>query len=125
METKKFIETVDTYFVKNDPNINTLQKAYVVAELMGVVVKNTASQQEVERNMDSLSSDDNIKHYVDAAKVHYETVLTTTRRSEQRKSFLSEMGKSILANFLYSLIVAVIIWMGRDALGNYLHSIMK
>lgn len=74
--------------------------------------------------INSLLIDNNLKSYADSAKSNYEKLVNSIesdfKRKQNRSGFLKNVVSSVLASFIYSIILIVIFWVARDQISTWL-----
>ena len=89
---------------------------------------NDPTQAEKERIEASFLTESTIDSYVAASKSYYEKLEKTIENNYQEKlappNYFKSIGLGILANFLYSILLLIVFWLGQDQIASWLSSLM-
>ncbi len=127
MKTSDFITKITQYSSEQSPTLNTLQRNNMLAELISDAVSETSDENQLESKMEALSSEKTMDKYVISARQTYNTAMTQVRisvQNENKKSIWHEIGVGVAASFIYSFIVVIIIYIGKDQFGTFISSLI-
>lgn len=132
MDTEELLRKINDFCDKRSETVNTIEKDHIVKKVIEsvneVVKKGHKTPEEMKTIMDSFLTDSNLNNYLSDAQSFYQKFVKTSEESfatKNKQNFWKGVVSNIFASFLYSVIVAVIIWLGRDQLGNFIASFFK
>lgn len=106
--------------------VATLEKALRDHEAKN---RSPARPKEVTDKQDALLTEDCIKGYVSRAEAIVDTAAIELRAPYEKafnaKQFWISVGASVLAGFLYSLLLILIFWIAHDQITSWLTSLTK
>lgn len=79
--------------------------------------------------LSSLMNENTMNSFIDSAKSYYNEYTTSIYNEYQKKanksSFLLSIGTSVLANFIYSIILVIVFIVAKDQIATWLTSLLK
>ncbi len=88
--------------------------------------RNNAEPTETEEQtiVNSLLNENTLLSYVDSAKVYYgnfkSELESEFKKRQDKPAFWKNIGISILANFIYSIILLIVFWVAKDQIATWL-----
>lgn len=77
----------------------------------------------------SLMNNNTMNSFIDSAKAYYTEYKAEIENDYQKKvdkpAFWKNVGSSVLGSFIYSILLAIIFWVGKDQIGAWLMSLTK
>lgn len=132
MDTKKLIEKVNEFCKEQSEPVTTIEKNYIINKILENINATNEdgkkSSRELDKIMESLLTDSNLTTNLSAANGFYRKYLSAVQQDLNTKNnhrFWTSVFTNILASFFYSILVALIIWLGRDQLGNFINSLFN
>ena len=88
-----------------------------------------AKPKEITDKKAALLTPDSIEGYISRAEALVdaasEDIRKTYEKAYKKQQFLSSVFASVLAAFIYSIIIVVVYWIGRDQINTWLHQLTQ
>lgn len=132
MYTKELVDKVNTFCQKQTEQVTTIEKNFIINRVLEIAndnIKNTnTTSDEIDSVLKTLLSDSNLNTQLSASHEFYRKYLNTVKEdlnTTNSHRFWKDVFTSIFASFIYSVMVALIIYFGRDEFGNFVNSLFN
>ncbi|MBR2708623.1 MAG: hypothetical protein IKE90_04240 [Bacilli bacterium] len=132
MYTKELVDKVNTFCQKQTEQVTTIEKNFIINKVLEIandIIKNTnKTSDEIDSVLKSLLIDSNLNTQLSASHEFYRKYLNTVKEdlnTTNSHRFWKDVFTSIFASFIYSVMVALIIYFGRDEFGNFVNSLFN
>ena len=132
MYTKELVDKVNTFCQKQTEQVTTIEKDFIINKVLEIandIIKNTnKTSDEIDSVLKSLLIDSNLNTQLSASHEFYRKYLNTVKEdlnTTNSHRFWKDVFTSIFASFIYSVMVALIIYFGRDEFGNFVNSLFN
>ena len=132
MYTKELVDKVNTFCQKQTEQVTTIEKNFIINKVLEIandIIKNTnKTSDEIDSVLKSLLIDSNLNTQLSASHEFYRKYLNTVKEdlnTTNSHRFWKDVFTSIFAIFIYSVMVALIIYFGRDEFGNFVNSLFN
>lgn len=130
MITQLLTTTIKRYCASQSSEVNTIEQNYMINSMLesinDSIGKDEKTDEEIKTIVESLLTTSNLNSYFFSAKAYYSDYIETLKRDFEKKEhnkFWMNLASNLLSSFIYSILVALIIWLGRDSLGDFIHNI--
>lgn len=139
MEKTTYDQIMDYCTNKYDKFLMQPEKDFVFRQFMESYYQGLESQKQKNQGtepdenqkkdmLNFLLTDATLHSYADSAQSYYkrytETIESEYAKKVGKSSFLKSLGASILANFLYSIILILVFWVAKDQIATWLSQLV-
>lgn len=132
MYTKELVDKINTFCQKQTEQVTTIEKNFIINKVLEIandsIEKTNKTSDEIDNVMKTLLIDSNLNIQLSASREFYRKYLNTVKEdlnTTNSHRFWKDVFTSIFASFIYSVLVALIIFLGRDELGNFVNSLFN